>query len=349
MVQLATEIRWQDRQFVLPMERILLTEQWGYDAVFAAEGLGSDPLTSLAFVAARTQHLRLGTRILQVSGRAPAVTAMAVQTLDRIAGGDRVICGLGSSMPVVVEGLHGRPWGRPVARMRDYVSVMRQAFGGDPIDHVGSEWSAPYRGDGATGQQPIPLTLETNPRIPIILAASGPQMTALAAEIADGWMPPLFMPGMLPMFVPLLEQGFARAGGGKTLADFAIWGHVDVLVDDDVRAAMRPFKEYTVEWCEMQRPMIEARGYGEAIARVIELKTAGRRDEAIASVPDEYIDEGWLVGPVARISERVAPWLDCGLTGLIVRYGPQVSDEPPVEHLDVFRAIAQAAGKERRG
>jgi F420-dependent oxidoreductase-like protein len=345
MTLIATEIRWQDRQYSLPMERILLSEQLGYDAVFAAEGTGSDPLTSLGYVAGHTTRLKLGTRILQVSGRAPAVAAMALQTLDRIAGGDRVLCGLGSSMPFVVEGLHGRAWGSPVARMRDYVTILRTAFEGAPVAHSGSEWSAPYAGEGALGIPAVALCMEMNSRIPIMMAASGPQMTMLAAEIADGWMPPAFAPGMLPMFEPMLHAGFARAGNGKSLENFQIWAHVDMLVDDDVRAAMRPFKDYTVEWCEMQRPMIEARGFGEEIARVIELKAAGRRDEAMDAVPDDYIDSGWLVGPVDRIRERVVPWLDCGLTGLIFRYGPQVCEVPPVENLDAFRAVAHAAGR----
>jgi len=191
-------------------------------------------------------------------------------------------------------------------------------------------------------------------------------MITVAAEIGDGWMPPGFAPGLMPSFVPLLDEGFARAGGKKSLKDFKIWAHVDVLVDDDVRAAMRPFKEYTVTWSYMQRPMIEARGYKEMADRLAELIAAdganaearvqqGKNilegklwEEALSAVPDEFIDEGWLVGPVERIRGRVAPWLDCGLTGLVVRYGPQLTHERLVENLDVFTAIAEAAGKAPR-
>lgn len=201
--------------------------------------------------------------------------------------------------------------------------------------------------------------------IPIMVAASGPQMISLAAEIGDGWMPPGFAPGLMPAFLPLLETGFARAGGDRGLEDFKIWAHVDVVVDDDVRAAMRPFKEYVVTWSEMQRPFMEARGYSDLADRLAELIATGAGEdpearvqgggtllegtlweEALDAVPDEYVDDGWLVDPVDRIRHRVAPWLDCGLTGLVVRYGPQMSHDPIVENLDVFAAIAEAAGKE---
>lgn len=346
MVALATEVRWQDRRFAVPLERVLLTERVGYDAVFTAEGYGSDALTPLGYIAARTRRLKLGTRILQVTGRPPAVAAMALQTLDQMAGGDRVIAGIGSGSPHSGEGLYGQPWGHPVARMRDYVAIMRQAFDGGPLDHIGAEWSAPYRGPGAVGIEPLALGLDTNPKIPIVIAASGPVVTELAAEIGDGWMPSAFAPGLLATFLPLLEKGFAAAGSGKSLDGFQIWAHVDMLVDDDVRTAMRPFKEYVVQWSAMQRPFMVNRGYPDLADRLAELTSAGRREDAIEAVPDDYIDDGWLVGPVERIRRRVEPWLDCGLTGLIVRYGPQIAETAPVENLDAFRVIAEAAGKE---
>jgi alkanesulfonate monooxygenase SsuD/methylene tetrahydromethanopterin reductase-like flavin-dependent oxidoreductase (luciferase family) len=203
--------------------------------------------------------------------------------------------------------------------------------------------------------------------IPIVVAGSIRAMISLAAEIGDGWMPPQFAPGMMPAFKPLLDAGFAKAGGGKGLDSFQIWAHVDVLVDDDVRAAMRPFKEYTVTWAHMQREFMVARGYTDLADRLAELVAAGTGEdaearllaggnllegklweEAVDTVPDEYIDEGWLVGPVERIRGRVAPWLDCGLTGLIIRYGPQLMHERRDENLEVFAAIAEAAGKEPR-
>lgn len=365
MIELATEVRWQDRRFHVPMERILLSERVGYDAVFTAEGYGSEGLVPLGYIAAHTRKLKLGTRITEVTGRPPAVSAMAFQTLNHLSGGDRVIVGLGSAAPTACEGLQGRPWGNPVKRMRDYVAIMRQALAGVPLDHSGTEWSAPYRGPGAHGIEPTVIGLDVISEVPIMIGASGPQMTALAAEIGDGWMPPGWAPGLMPAFRPLLEQGFARAGNGKSLADFKIWAHVDMLVDDDVQRAMRPYKEYVVTWSHMQRPFMEARGYADLADRLAELIAAGSGEdaesrlhaghnllegklweEALDAVPDEYIDDGWLVGPVERIQKRVEPWFDCGLTGLVVRYGHQLTHEPMVENLDAFAAIAEAAGKE---
>lgn len=365
MIELATEVRWQDRRFEVPMERILLSEKLGYDAVFTAEGFGSESLVPLGYIASNTKRLKLGTRILEVTGRAPAMAAMAYQTLNHIAGGNRVIAGLGSASPMASEGFQGRPWGNPVKRMRDYVAILRQGFAGQAIDHQGEEWSAPYRGPCAVGIEPAAIGLDVISDIPVMVAASGPQMTSLAAEIGDGWMPPGWALGIMPSFQTLLEKGLARAGGGKSLKDFKIWTQVDVLVDDDVRAAMRPFKEYVVTWLQMQRPFMEARGYGALANRLEDLIEAGKGqeaearvqaggnllegklwEEALNAVPDEYIDEGWLVGPVERIRQRVKPWFDCGLTGLVIRYGPQLTHGRNEENLDVFVAIAEAAGKE---
>ncbi len=344
---LGTEVRWQDRRFQVPLERIRLSEALGYDAVFTAEGYGSDALTPLGYIAGHTRRLKLGTRILQVSGRSPAAAARALRTLDHMAGGGRVMAGLGSSGPATVESLDGRAWGNPVARMRDYVAILREALAGDPLDHVGPEWAVPYRGEDAIGLKAVPIGLETTGPIPVIIAASGPMMTRLAAEIGDGWMPSFFAPGILSSFTALLAEGFARSAAPKGPDGFQVWAHVDMLVDDDVRTAMRPFKEYTVQWAGMQRPFMVARGYQDLADRLAELTAAGRHEEAIAAVPDEYIDDGWLVGPVDRIRQRAVRWLESELTGLIFRYGPQVTESPPVENLDAFRAIAQAAGRAR--
>jgi len=186
MIELATEVRWQDRRFEVPMERILLSEKLGYDAVFTAEGYGSESLVPLGYIAAHTKWLKLGTRIMQVTGRAPAMAAMAYQTLNHLTGGNRVIAGLGSAAPLACEGFQGRPWGSPVKRMRDFVAILRQGLAGQAINHKGEEWSAPYRGSCAKGIEPAALGLDVISEIPIIIGASGPQMTTLAAEIGDG-------------------------------------------------------------------------------------------------------------------------------------------------------------------
>ena len=250
-----------------------------------------------------------------------------------------MLAGLGSSSGPLSAAVHGRPWGSPLERMRDFVTLLRQGLDGRPMDHQGEELRQPL------GDVPAMATfLAPTPDVPIVVGAAGPQMIALAAELADGWFPANFAPGMFEGVRPLLQQGFARAGGGKGLADFDIWVHVDVLLDDDVRAAMRPFKEYVVMWAEMQRAQMVWRGYPELSDRLLELKAAGRIEEAVDAVPDEYVDEGWLVGPLARIAGRLQPWLDCGATGLIVRHGAQGMNQAAAEPLEVFEAIARARG-----
>ncbi len=312
MKYLATELRWQDRYFSVPMERVLLTERLGYDAVFTAEGRGSDGLTPLGYLAGHTKRLKLGTRILQITPRSATMAARSLMTLDHLTGGGRVIAGFG--------GAHSD---KPVGEMRRYVADVRRAF-----DETG---------------------LEKISDIPVLVAATGPQMVQLAAEIADGWMPSFFLPGALAAFQPTLDTGFARSGRTDT-ASFETWAHVDMVVDDDVRAAMRPFKEYTATWSAMQRPMHEARGYVDMADRLAELVPAGRMEEAIDAVPDEYIDEGWLVGPLERIRTRVVGWLESELTGLILRYGAQVGADRSgaPENLDAFRVVAEAAGRAPR-
>jgi alkanesulfonate monooxygenase SsuD/methylene tetrahydromethanopterin reductase-like flavin-dependent oxidoreductase (luciferase family) len=367
-IELGTEIRWQDRVFEVPMERILLSERLGYDAVFTTEGFGSECFTPLGYVAGHTTHLKLGTRLARVTGRSAVTTAMTFQTLNHMTGGGRVIVGLGNGDPILAEGIDGVAWGkRPAVRMRDYVTIMRRALAGEPVDHAGREVSVPYRGPDAMGAAPARVGLEPISDIPIMAGASHARTITQVAEIADGWMPANFAPGMLAQFRPLLEEGFARAGTGKGFDTFKIWAHVDVNVDDDVRAAMRPFKEYVITWSQRQRAFMEARGYGGLSDRLRELvasddpdidpaefavlvmrlpKTGKRWEEALDAVPDEYIDEGnWLAGPLDRIRTRVRPWFDCGITGLIVRYGHQFTHERMVENLDVFRVIAEAAGR----
>jgi alkanesulfonate monooxygenase SsuD/methylene tetrahydromethanopterin reductase-like flavin-dependent oxidoreductase (luciferase family) len=363
MIELGTEFRWQDKRLDMPMERILLTEKWGYDAVFTCEGWGAESLVTAGYFAAHVKHMKVGTRIMSVTGRPPAVAVAAYQGLNHLTGGNRIIAGLGSGTPMQREGLEGRPWGSPVRRMRDYVTLLRQGFAGQPLDHQGEEWSTPYRGPKAQGLDPMINGLETISPIPIMIAAAHPQMVSLAAELGEGWMPPSWAPGIMETFKPMLERGFAKAGS-KRPQDFKIWAHVDMLVDADVRAAMRPFKEYVVTFAHLQREIMEARGFHGLAEKLTDMVAKGKGEtqmlygkdalegreweEALNAVPDEYIDGGWLVGPVKRIAGRVKPWFDCGLTGLIPRYGAPMVHDKIVEPVEVYQAIAKAAGKEPR-
>jgi alkanesulfonate monooxygenase SsuD/methylene tetrahydromethanopterin reductase-like flavin-dependent oxidoreductase (luciferase family) len=369
-MQIATEIPWHGRRFAIPVERITRCERLGYDAVFTAEGIGSDGLTPLGFLASITERMKLGTHISTITARPPTVLAQSLQTIDAMAGGGRVIAGVGAGFPSACEGWHGRPWGRPVRRMRDYVDVLRQVFrtsgaydaDGNPIEttemyaeqarsrlgdgvrrHT-SEISIPYRGEGARGVRPWVSTLDPSPPPPVLMAAVGPKMISLAAEIADGWFPVGFAPGMMHVYEPHLAAGFARAGKDKRRDRFDIWAIADVLVTDDVRAGIDIFRSYMVEWVDLMTFQTEALGYSGLGERVTELLAAGRYQEAVASVPDDYIDQTFLIGSHSRIAERLTSWFESGATGLIFRYGPQVQvgAHALVEDLDVWETIARA-------
>jgi alkanesulfonate monooxygenase SsuD/methylene tetrahydromethanopterin reductase-like flavin-dependent oxidoreductase (luciferase family) len=255
--------------------------------------------------------------------------------------------------------------------LRDYVDVLRQVFrtsgsydaDGTPIETTelyaeqtrarlgetvscqSDEISIPYAGEGALGVQPWVSALEPGPPPPIVLAAVGPQMISLTAEIADGWFPWGFAPGMMPAYEPHLAAGFARAGEGKRREDFDIWAIVDLVASDDMKAGIDLFRPYVVEWAPQMRLQTEALGFTGLTDRLTEPVEAGRYDEALASVPDEYLDQSFLIGSHARIAERLKLWFESGATGLIFRYGPQVqvgAYSDLVEDLDVWETIAKA-------
>jgi F420-dependent oxidoreductase-like protein len=326
-MKLGLGIDWAGARLALPVERVQLAERLGFDSLWTAEAYGSDAFTPLAFLAAHTRRIRLGTAVAQLAARTPAATAMAAQTIDALSGG-RMVLGLGVSGPQIVEGWYGQPWGRPAARVRDTVAILRRIFARkEPVQHAGREISLPYTGPGALGLgKPLRSILHTNPALPIWLGTGSRTMVTLTAEIADGWLPFGFAPGMLAVYRPWLEEGFRRAGGGKSLAGFEIQAGCHVMVTDDVKEGLARLKPMTALYVggmghrdvNFHKDMMARRGHPEAAARIQELFLAGRREEAVAAVPDEYLDEGGLVGPVPRIRERFRRWLDSGATGLTI-------------------------------
>ena len=342
-MKLGIMLPWNEPRVRIPLETIRLAEQLGYDSLWTAEAYGSDALVPLAFVAAHTKRIRLGTSLLQLAARTPAATAMAVATHDQLAGEGRVICGLGVSGPQIVEGWYGQPWGRPYHRVRDYVAIVRKVLRREgPVAHAGREISLPYSGPGAIGMgKALKSILHANPRIPIWLGTGSESMVKLTAEIADGWLPFGFNPGMLDLYRPWLEEGFRRAGGGKSLANFEIQAGCQVAITDDVQGALDAMKPMTALYVGgMGHPkknfhkerMIRC-GHAEAAERIQELFLAGRREEAVREVPDEFLDAGSLVGPVARIRERWPPFRDCGATGITIH----------TEQEDALRLMAELA------
>jgi F420-dependent oxidoreductase-like protein len=310
----------------LPVADVQLAERLGYDSVWTAEAYGSDAITPLAFLAAHTERIRLGTAVIQLAGRTPANAAMAMATLDALAGGNRVICGIGVSGPQIVEGWYGQPWGRPWYRIRDYVQIMKKIWAREePVVHEGKEISLPYRGPGALGiGKPLKSILHMNPDIPIWLGTGMESTVKLTAEVADGWLPLGYVPESAHLYRDWIDEGLARAG--KDRAAFEVQAMTQVQITDDVRAALDRLKPGIALYVggmghkskNFHKEMMIRRGFGEAAERIQELYLAKRKAEAIAAVPDEFVDQGALVGPRERIAKRFRAWEDCGVTGLTV-------------------------------
>jgi F420-dependent oxidoreductase-like protein len=327
-MKLGLMLGYSGAQLSLPIETIQRAEALGFHSVWTAEAYGSDATLPLAYIAALTKRIKLGTAVMQVAARTPALAAMQVATIDALAGGDRVIAGFGVSGPQIVEGWYGEPWGRPYHRIKDYVTIVRKILARNgPVSHDGPEIQLPYKGPGSMGiGKPLQSILHMNARIPLWLGTGTESNVKLTAEIADGWLPLSFVPGMMKTYRPWLDEGFQRAGGVKSLASFEIMPMCFAAITDDVRGVLRRMKDHTALYVggmghrnkNFHNDMMVRRGYGEAAKRIQELYLAGRKVEAAEAVPDEYLDEGALVGPRARIQERWADWRDSGATGLIL-------------------------------
>jgi len=290
-------------------------ERLGYDSVWAAEAWGTDAVTVLAWMAATTSRIKVGSAIMQIPGRTPANAAMTAATLDLMSGG-RFLLGLGTSGPQVVEGWHGEPWGKPLGKTREYVEIVRAALRREVVVHEGEHYRIPYDGPGATGLgKPLKLMLRPlRADIPIYLAAIGPKNVALAYEIADGWLPIFVDPVRFADAFPAPPQGFEIAAT------------VNVLVGDDVQALRDSLKPQLALYVggmgakgrNFYNALVRRYGWNEAAERVQELYLAGRQREAIAAVPDDLVDAVALVGPKERIAERLAAWRETPVTTLVV-------------------------------
>ena len=318
-----------------PFEMVERAERLGFASVWVSETYGSDAITPLAFIGARTQRIQLGTSVAQLAARTPANLAMSAQTIDAMAGEGRMIVGLGMSGPQVVEGWYGQPWGKPNYLMRDYVAIMKKIWKREaPLSHQGRQISLPYTGAGALGLgKPLKSILHGNPDIPVYLGTSSELNVAMTAEVADGWLLMHFAPGDLARHRPVLERGMARRRDGMTMEKFVTHAVLQVSIDDDVGAAIRAAKPGIALYVggmgakemNFHKDAMVRRGYAEAADRIQELWLAGRKEEAADAVPDEYVDSQQLVGPPARIMERWPAWRDSGLTSLhITRATPQV-------------------------
>ncbi len=327
------------------LELVQEAERLGFDSVWTAEAYGSDAVTILAWLAGQTERIRLGSAIMQMPGRSAAMTAMTAATLDQLSGG-RFLLGIGTSGPQVAEGWHGQRFGKQLRRTREYVDVLRMALARERVVYQGETLTLPLP-DGPG--KALKLTIApVQERMPIYIAAIGPRNTALTAEIADGWIPTLFSPEHVAEFRPLLEDGFARAGGGKGFADFDIAPTVNLYVNDDresARDAMRHFLALYVGGMgsrdqNFYNQLVQRYGFEDAARRVQDLYLDGRKDEAAAALPAELIDAVSLVGPRDVVRERLAVFRDAGVGTLMV--SPMAWTY--ADRLAQLRAVAELAG-----
>jgi F420-dependent oxidoreductase-like protein len=298
-------------------------ERLGYDSVWTAEAYGSDAATILAWLAGQTSSIRLGAAIFQMPARSPAMTAMTAATIDQLSDG-RMVLGIGSSGPQVAEGWHGQRFAHQLQRTREYVAVVRLALARKRVEFAGETLKLPLP-DGPG--KALKLTIRpVQAAMPIYIAAIGPKNTALTAEIADGWLPTLFSPEHVGEFRPLLEEGFARAGGGKGFADFDIAPTVSVNVSDDLEAARDSLRHYLALYIggmgsrrqNFYNALVQRYGFEDAAREVQDLYLEGRTDAAAGALPGELIDTVSLVGPADRVRERLHVYREAGVGTLIV-------------------------------
>jgi F420-dependent oxidoreductase-like protein len=294
-----------------PTELVALAqeaERLGYDSAWAAEAWGTDAVSVLAWLAAVTERIKIGSAIMQIPARTPAATAMTAATLDLMSGG-RFLLGLGTSGPQVVEGWHGQEWGKPLARTREYVEIVRAALRREPLAYEGEH----YR----LGEPALKLMLRPlRPEIPIYLAAMSPKAVEQAAEIADGWLPLFFVPERAREVFP---APFARDG-------LEIAASVPALLSDDVQTARDALKPYYAFYVgsmgsrakNFYNEVFARFGYEREAKEIQDLALAGKQREAAERVPDSFVDAAALVGPRERMAERLAAFREAGVTTVLV-------------------------------
>src|SRR5438093_7174073 len=296
-------------------------DRLGYDSIWAAEAYGSDAATVLAWLASNTKRAKVASGIFQMPARTPAMTAMTAATLDNISGG-RFVLGLGISGPQVVEGWHGQPFEKPIRRSREYVEIVRRALTRETLTYDGEFYKLPRPGGPG---KPLKLIIKpVQERIPIYLAAIGPRNTALAAEIADGWLPTLFAPEHVDAFRPSLEEGAARAG--RSLDDLDITPQVSLAIYDDVDHARNFLRPYLALYIggmgsrekNFYTELVTRYGFGEAAREVQDLYLSGKQAEAMAAIPAELIDQVAICGPRPVVKERLERYRDAGVGTLLV-------------------------------
>ncbi len=314
-------------QIRIDMARIKAAEALGYDSVWTAEAWGNDAITPLAWIAAQTSKIKLGTAIMQMPARTPAMCAMQAMTVDQLSGG-RMIVGLGPSGPQVIEGWHGVAYGKPLKRTREYIAIMREIFRREkPVEFQGEYYQMPYNGPGSSGLgKPLRSILHGRIDIPIYTATISPKGVETAAEVADGFIPVWTTPKGLETFVPHLEAGFRKAGAGKGFGNFEIAVTINVVVNKDLQAARDALKPGIALYVggmgargkNFYTDHVSRQGWEGDARKIQDLFLGGKRHEATAAVPDALVDELALVGPKELIRERASAWKASKATTLLI-------------------------------
>jgi len=324
---------WQAQPPTGVGELVAAAEDAGFDAIFTAEAWGSDAFTPLAWWGRETSRVRLGTSIVQMSGRAPTSIAMHALTLDHLTGG-RVILGMGVSGPQVVEGWYGQPFAKPLARTREVVDIIRKVLAREaPVTNDGPHYPLPFTGEGSVGLgKPLkPIVHPLRADIPIWLGAEGPKNVAQTAEIADGWIPIFYTPKSAGMYQPWLDEGFARPGARRTRADFEIAAtcHLQVVADAAEKQAvidgMKPIVSLYMggmgaSEANFHNQVFIRMGYEDVATEVQKLYLNGEKDRATALIPDELVDDMHIIGEAGEVKEKVAAWEETGVTTLMLSF-----------------------------
>jgi F420-dependent oxidoreductase-like protein len=314
---------YSGKQIHIPIDLIKQAESMGYDSVWTAEAYGNDAVTSAAWVLAHTSKIRVGTAIMQMPARTPAMCAMTAMSLDQLSEG-RFIVGLGASGPQVVEGWHGVPYGKPVTRTKEYIQIMRKIFEREgPVEFDGQMYQMPNQSEGTTGLgKPLKSILAATD-IPIYTASITPAGLRCAGEVADGVFPVWMDPNKYSVLGDSIGQGFEKAGGDKGLDNFDVAPFVTVAMNDDLNAAydaLRPWLALYIGGMgaknkNFYHEYATRLGYGDAADQIQTLYLSGKKPEAEAMVPNELLDEVSLIGPRERIIERLGPWKEAGKRG----------------------------------
>lgn len=314
-MKLGLLLGYSGKQLQVPMDNIKAAEAAGFDSVWTAEAYGSDAVSVAAWILAQTTKIKVGTAIMQMPARTPAMAAMTAMSLDQLSGG-RFIVGLGASGPQVVEGWHGVPYGKPVTRTREYIQIMRKIFEREgPVEFDGKMYQLPNKSEGTTGLgKPLKSILHGNPNIPMYTASITPAGVAASAEVADGVFPVWMSPEKYSVLEPSINKGLEKSGRSK--ADFDVAPFVGAVMDDNLDGCRYFIKDFLSLYIggmgakgkNFYTDYATRMGYGDAAEEIQDHYLAGNKDKALAAVPNELVDEVALVGPEARIRERAQDW-----------------------------------------